>query len=128
MRAVDDAVRVRRVYDPPEKDDGTRVLVDRLWPRGVSKEHAAVDVWAKEAAPSKELRSWYHQDPDGRFDDFVDRYRTELDDSAHRDAVEELAALLRGDGPVTFVTAVREVGTSQVPVLVEHLEHVTGRR
>ncbi|WP_031083905.1 DUF488 domain-containing protein [Streptomyces sp. NRRL WC-3549] len=124
----DDAVRVRRVYDPPEKADGTRVLVDRLWPRGVSKEHAAVDVWAKEAAPSNELRSWYHQDPAARYDGFVDRYRTELGDPAHAPAVEELTGLLRAGGPVTFVTAVKDVGTSQVPVLVEHLRHLSGRR
>ncbi|WP_326699350.1 DUF488 family protein [Streptomyces sp. NBC_01754] len=128
VRAVDDAVRVRRVYDQPEKDDGTRVLVDRLWPRGVSKEHAAVDVWAKEAAPSNELRAWYHQDPAGRYDDFVDRYRTELGDSAHREAVDELADLVRGSGAVTLITAVKDVGTSQVPVLAEYLEHATRRR
>ncbi|MGW4230882.1 DUF488 domain-containing protein [Streptomyces sp. NPDC004980] len=122
-----DAVRVRRVYDPPEEDDGTRVLVDRLWPRGVSKEHAAVDVWAKDATPSNELRSWYHQDRSGkRYDDFVDRYRTELRDPAHEQAVAELLGLLRQGGPVTLVTAVKDVAASHVPVLVEHLEHALG--
>nr|WP_202541232.1 DUF488 family protein [Streptomyces sp. SID3915] len=128
VRAVDDAVRVRRVYDPPEEVDGTRVLVDRLWPRGISKERAAVDVWAKDVTPSKELRSWYHQDPEGRHDGFVDRYRTELGDPAHTRAVDELAGLLGAGGPVTLVTAVKDVADSHVPVLVDHLEHLARRR
>ncbi|WP_329040060.1 DUF488 family protein [Streptomyces sp. NBC_00178] len=121
------AVRVHRVYDPPEDDDGTRVLVDRLWPRGVSKEHAAVDVWAKDATPSKELRTWFHDNRD-RYDDFVDRYRTELGDPAHAGAVGDLLDLLRAGGPVTFVTAVKDVPASHVPVLVDHLEHALGQR
>ncbi|MEU5659924.1 DUF488 family protein [Streptomyces sp. NPDC047737] len=122
-------IRVRRVYDPPEEDDGTRVLVDRLWPRGVSKEHAAVDVWAKDVTPSKELRTWYHEDRSaGRYDDFVDRYRTELGDPAHTEAVEALLTLVREGGPVTLVTAVKDVPASHVPVLVDHLEHALGHR
>uniref|UniRef100_A0AAU3GW71 DUF488 family protein n=1 Tax=Streptomyces sp. NBC_01401 TaxID=2903854 RepID=A0AAU3GW71_9ACTN len=121
-------IRVRRVYDPPEEDDGTRVLVDRLWPRGISKEHAAVDLWAKDVTPSKELRTWYHEDRDHRYDDFVDRYRTELGDPAHTEAVQELLALLRRGGAVTFVTAVKDVPDSHVPVLVEHLEHALDHR
>lgn len=122
-------IRVRRVYDPPEEDDGTRVLVDRLWPRGVSKEHAAVDVWAKDVTPSKELRTWYHEDRSAdRYDDFVDRYRTELGDPAHAEAVEALLALVREGGPVTLVTAVKDVPASHVPVLVDHLEHALDHR
>ncbi|MER7137903.1 DUF488 family protein [Streptomyces sp. NPDC053741] len=122
-------IRVRRVYDPPEGDDGTRVLVDRLWPRGISKEHAAVDMWAKDVTPSKELRTWYHEDrTGGRYDDFVDRYRTELGDPAHTEAVEALLALLRRGGPVTLVTSVKDVPASHVPVLVEHLEHALDHR
>ncbi|MEU1213647.1 DUF488 domain-containing protein [Streptomyces sp. NPDC005791] len=121
-------IRVRRVYDPPEEDDGTRVLVDRLWPRGLSKEHAAVDLWAKDVTPSKELRTWYHEDPDTRYDDFVDRYRTELGDPAHTEAVEQLLALLRGGGAVTLVTAVKDVPASHVPVLVGHLEQALDHR
>ncbi|MCX4674861.1 DUF488 family protein [Streptomyces sp. NBC_01433] len=119
-----DSVRVRRVYDPPEDGDGTRVLVDRLWPRGVSKERAAIDLWLKDITPSDELRSWYHQDRSGaRYDDFVDRYRTELGDPAHTEAVDRLIALVREGGPVTLVTAVKDVPASHVPVLVDHLEH-----
>ncbi|MFJ3529152.1 DUF488 domain-containing protein [Streptomyces sp. NPDC090132] len=117
-------VRVRRVYDPQEDDDGTRVLVDRLWPRGVARERAAIDKWLKDLTPSKELRSWYHEDRSGtRYDDFVDRYRAELADPLHTAAVGELVALVRDGGPVTLVTAVKDVPHSHVPVLVDHLEH-----
>ncbi|MFF1925556.1 DUF488 domain-containing protein [Streptomyces sp. NPDC058221] len=117
-------VRVRRVYDPQEDGDGTRVLVDRLWPRGVAKERAAIDRWLKDLTPSKELRSWYHEDRSGtRYDDFVDRYRAELADPVHTAAVGELVALVRDGGPVTLVTAVKDVPHSHVPVLVDHLEH-----
>lgn len=117
-------VRVRRVYDPQEDGDGTRVLVDRLWPRGVAKDRAAIDKWLKDLTPSSELRSWYHEDRSGtRYDDFVDRYRAELADPVHTAAVGELVALLRDGGPVTLVTAVKDVPHSHVPVLVDHLEH-----
>ncbi|MFD0025302.1 DUF488 domain-containing protein [Streptomyces sp. NPDC058382] len=123
MSSSDD-LRVRRVYDPQEDGDGTRVLVDRLWPRGVAKERAAIDKWLKDVTPSKELRSWYHEDRSGtRYDDFVDRYRAELADPVHSAAVEELVRLVRDGGPVTLVTAVKDVPHSHVPVLVDHLEH-----
>ncbi|MFD3652661.1 DUF488 domain-containing protein [Streptomyces sp. 24-1644] len=117
------SVRVRRVYEPLEDEDGVRVLVDRLWPRGESKAKAAIDRWPKDVTPSNELRSWYHQDPESRYDDFVDRYRTELSDPAHTEAVGELLDLLREGGPVTLVTAVKDIPRSHVPVLVDHLEH-----
>jgi uncharacterized protein YeaO (DUF488 family) len=71
-------VQVRRVYEPPRPVNGQRVLVDRLWPRGLSKERAHLDEWCKEIAPSTELREWYGHDPD-RFEDFAPRYRAELD-------------------------------------------------
>ncbi|MCX5311277.1 DUF488 domain-containing protein [Streptomyces sp. NBC_00154] len=118
------SVRVRRVYDPQEDGDGTRVLVDRLWPRGVAKDRARIDRWLKDLTPSNELRSWYHEDRTGtRYDDFVDRYRAELADPVHTAAVHELVELVRAGGPVTLVTAVKDVPHSHVPVLVEHVEH-----
>ncbi|MEV7233298.1 DUF488 family protein [Streptomyces sp. NPDC051020] len=119
-----DSVRVRRVYDPQEDGDGTRVLVDRLWPRGVAKDRARIDRWLKDLTPSNELRSWYHEDRSGtRYDDFVDRYRAELADPAHTAAVRELVELVRAGGPVTLVTAVKDIPHSHVPVLVDHVEH-----
>lgn len=119
-----DGLRVRRVYDPREDGDGTRVLVDRLWPRGVSKDRAAIDRWLKDITPSDELRSWYHEDrSETRYDSFVDRYRAELADPAHTAAVDELVRLVRDGGPVTLVTAVKDVPHSHVPVIVDQVEH-----
>ncbi|MEV6009020.1 DUF488 family protein [Streptomyces sp. NPDC051976] len=111
--------RVRRVYDPPEPADGVRVLVDRLWPRGVSKERAAVDEWCKELTPSNELRTWYHSHPD-RYDDFAERYRAELAGSEADPAVRRLRELARGSR-VTLVTAVKDPDHSHVPVLLGRL-------
>ncbi|NEB38599.1 DUF488 family protein [Streptomyces sp. SID14515] len=124
---MSEPVRVRRAYDPVEDADGTRVLVDRLWPRGVSKERAAIGVWLKDVTPSDELRSWYHQDRADRHEEFVERYRAELDDPAHTEAVERLVGLVREGGPVTLITAVKDVADSHVPVLVDHLQHVMKR-
>ena len=92
-------IRVRRVYEEPEPDDGTRVLVDRLWPRGLSKAKAALDEWCKDVAPSAELRTWYGHDP-ARFEEFAGRYRLELDGGGQRiDGLRALcAAAWAGDG------------------------------
>ncbi|MGY0021923.1 DUF488 domain-containing protein [Streptomyces sp. cg35] len=112
---------VRRVYDPPAPSDGTRLLVDRLWPRGISKERAAVDEWLKDIAPSKELRSWYHEDRAGRYAEFAERYGAELADPVRAGLVGHVRTLARR-GPVTLVTSVKDVEHSHVPVLARHLE------
>ncbi|MFJ5863231.1 DUF488 domain-containing protein [Streptomyces parvus] len=127
VESVSESVRVRRAYDPVGDADGTRVLVDRLWPRGVSKERAAIDVWLKDVTPSDELRSWYHHDRTDRYEEFVGRYRTELDDPTHTEAVERLVGLVRDGGPITLITAAKDVADSHVPVLVDHLRHVMKR-
>ncbi|MFJ8820981.1 DUF488 domain-containing protein [Streptomyces sp. NPDC102467] len=111
----------RRVYDPPASSDGSRLLVDRLWPRGISKERAAVDEWLKDIAPSRELRSWYHEDRAGRYEAFVERYGAELAEPARAELVEHVRALAR-QGSVTLLTSVKDVEHSHVPVLVRHLE------
>ena len=72
--------KIKRIYESPESDDGYRVLVDRLWPRGISKERAALDEWAKEIAPTNELRQWFNHDPE-KFTEFSERYRKELDEN-----------------------------------------------
>jgi uncharacterized protein YeaO (DUF488 family) len=92
-------VQVRRVYDPPEPDDGQRVLVDRLWPRGLGKERPRLDDWCKEIAPSTELRQWYGHDPDG-YAEFARRYRAELDDPERAAALVHLRELA-GQGRLT---------------------------
>ncbi|HET8561834.1 MAG TPA: DUF488 family protein [Marmoricola sp.] len=113
------SVRIARVYDDPASDDGTRVLVDRLWPRGLSKDKAHVDVWLKQVAPSKELRTWYGHDPD-RNAEFAERYRAELEDDDHAEALSRLRALVR-KGPVTLLTATKDISLSQAAVLADHL-------
>jgi uncharacterized protein YeaO (DUF488 family) len=109
-------IRVRRVYDPPEPQDGSRVLVDRLWPRGLRKDAAGLDEWAKDVAPSHELRTWYGHDP-AKFGEFCRRYAEELSQGTPRAALEHLAALAAGGDPVTLLTATRDVDHSQAEVL-----------
>lgn len=114
-------VRVGRVYDPPEAGDGIRVLVDRVWPRGLAKEKAALDEWAKDVAPSTELRKWYGHESE-RFDEFRRRYRAELADAGHREAVDHLRELAKR-GPLTLLTATKSVEHSQARVLAEVLRN-----
>jgi len=109
-------VRVRRVYDEPSPGDGTRVLVDRLWPRGLTKQQAALDEWVKDVAPSTELRRWYGHDP-AKFGEFCRRYTDELSHGTPRTALEHLAALAATGGAVTLLTATRDVDHSQAEVL-----------
>ena len=119
MTAAERQIRVRRVYDEPEPADGARVLVDKLWPRGVSKQAAHLQEWARDIAPSDELRRWYGHDPD-KFDEFRRRYLAELDQPEPRAAVARLRGLAAG-GPVTLLTATRDVQHSQAAVLADHL-------
>lgn len=108
-------IHVRRIYDAPSSDDGSRVLVDRLWPRGVSKEKADLHQWCKDVAPSSDLRRWYKHDPD-LFDEFADRYREELQGGVQAGALEELRALAE-HGPLTLLTATKEPELSEAAVL-----------
>ena len=114
MTATTD-VRVRRVYDPPDPADGRRVLVDRLWPRGLSKSAAALDEWVKAVAPSDELRRWYGHEA-GKFAEFRDRYRAELQAPERAGALAHLRDLT-GSGPLTLLTATRDAEHSQAAVL-----------
>ncbi|MGH3274985.1 MAG: DUF488 domain-containing protein [Streptosporangiaceae bacterium] len=112
-------VRVRRVYEEPQQEDGTRVLVDRIWPRGLTKDKAALDEWCKDVAPSGELRTWYHHDPE-RFEDFGRRYRAELRDPQRAEALAHLRELAK-DHPVTLLTATRQSQISEAAVLADLL-------
>ena len=112
---TDADIRVRRVYDAPSPDDGARVLVDRIWPRGLRKAAAHLDEWAKEVAPSTELRTWYGHDP-AKFDEFGRRYKAELTESGPAQAVDQLRALA-ATRTVTLLTATRELDISQAAVL-----------
>jgi uncharacterized protein YeaO (DUF488 family) len=112
-----DGVRVRRVYDAPESADGTRVLVDRLWPRGLAKAKAAIDEWCKDIAPSTELRKWYNHDP-ARFEEFSRRYRAELKEPEPAESLARLRALAKGK-PLTLLTATKEPQISEAAVLAD---------
>jgi len=117
--AAGNHVQVRRIYDPPSDDDGVRVLVDRLWPRGISKERAQLDEWAKDVAPSTELRKWYGHDPE-RFGEFAHRYRQELHDSSHTESFQHLRELAKS-GTLTLLTAAKRSDISEAEVLAELL-------
>lgn len=112
-------VRVRRVYEEPDAHDGARVLVDKIWPRGLTKAKAALDEWCKDVAPSTELRQWYSHDPD-RFEDFGRRYRAELKEPQRADALAHLRGLAK-DRQVTLLTATKEPDISEAEVLAELL-------
>lgn len=112
-------VRVRRVYEPPDADDGVRVLVDRLWPRGLSKEAAAVDEWPKALTPSNELRRWFHG-PEGSYEEFRHRYETELAAPEPSGLLEELRRRARTSS-LTLLTASRTPDESHASVLAELL-------
>jgi uncharacterized protein YeaO (DUF488 family) len=110
-------IRIARVYDDIDPDDGQRVLVDRIWPRGIRKDDPRVGIWRKDVAPSKELREWYHHQPE-RFDEFAARYEAELSGSP---ALEGLRTLTKRS-VVTLVTATREVEGSHAAVLAKLLK------
>jgi uncharacterized protein YeaO (DUF488 family) len=111
------AVCLKRAYEEASSSDGYRVLIDRLWPRGVSKEQAHLDEWARELAPSTELRRWFGHDP-ARFDEFRRRYRVEL--SAHEEKLDELRGRAR-KGTLTLVYSARDTEHNDAVVLGEVL-------
>lgn len=117
-------IRVRRAYEEAASADGARVLVDRIWPRGLRKDAAQLDEWAKDVAPSTELRTWYGHDP-AKFDEFRRRYTAELDEPVAREALARLSALA-ADRPVTLLTATKELDLSQAAVLAGLLRERTG--
>jgi uncharacterized protein YeaO (DUF488 family) len=111
-------IQVKRVYDPPDRNDGARVLVDRLWPRGARKETVELTVWLKDIAPSAELRRWFGHDP-ARFSKFSQRYWSEL--SANKDAVGRLEVLMKS-GPVTLLYAAHDTEHNNARVLADYLK------
>jgi uncharacterized protein YeaO (DUF488 family) len=112
-------VRVRRIYDEPTREDGTRVLVDRIWPRGMSKDRARLDEWCKQVAPSTELRTWYAHDPK-RFAEFRRRYRAELAEPERVSVFDHLKSLA-GNGTLTLLTATKDADISEAAVLADLL-------
>jgi uncharacterized protein YeaO (DUF488 family) len=111
-------LQTKRIYEKPTRSDGRRILIDRLWPRGVSKSSASIDSWLKEVAPSHELRRWYQHDPE-KWPEFRRRYFAELDGNA--DGVAELRASL-GKGTATLVFSSKETELNNATALKEFLE------
>ena len=111
-------IAIKRVYDKPGPEDGRRILVDRLWPRGLKKEEARIDYWARDISPSSELRKWYEHDP-AKWEEFKERYFAELDRAAEGVARfrKELA-----EGPVTFVYSSKEPAINNAVALKLYLE------
>lgn len=112
-------IRLKRIYAEPARSDGYRVLVDRIWPRGVSKDDAEVDLWLKEIAPSNELRNWFAHDPE-KWDEFKRRYFRELD--AHPEECEQLTHKAN-EGTVTLLFAAKDEQFNNAAALKEYLEY-----
>lgn len=110
-------VRIKRAYDPPAASDGYRVLIDRVWPRGVKREELRIDDWARDLAPSAELRRWFGHDP-ARFDEFRARYRAELE--GHPEKLAELRRRAQ-EGTLTLVYGARDREHNNAVVLAELL-------
>ncbi|WP_279170350.1 DUF488 domain-containing protein [Prevotella denticola] len=110
-------MKIKRAYAPAEESDGYRILVDRLWPRGISKEKAQIDLWLKSVAPSNELRKWFGHDPE-KFPEFEQRYRAELAESG---ALDELRAVLREHPDATLLFAAHDEEHNNAVVLKELL-------
>ena len=125
LTCTDEVFGKHRVYDPPEASDGQRVLVDRLWPRGLSKERAHLDEWCKDVAPSTGLRQWYGHNP-GRFEEFARRYRAELDEPERAAAYSQLRELA-AHGPLTLLTAAKRSDISEAAVLAGPLKKNASR-
>jgi uncharacterized protein YeaO (DUF488 family) len=116
-RSAGPTIRIKRAYDPPSSNDGLRILIDRLWPRGLSKDKLKIDAWVKHLSPSNELRKWYRHDPD-KFDEFHRRYLAEL--KQQDEGLDELRAAVAGR-TVTLLTATKELDLSHATVLRELL-------
>ena len=114
-------LQVKRIYDPPAIEDGYRILVDRLWPRGMTKERAKLDEWAKEIAPTTELRKWFMHTAD-RFEDFRKRYWQELDENRQAESFKRSVGEKRKSANVTLLYAARDVNCNHAFVLKEWLE------
>jgi uncharacterized protein YeaO (DUF488 family) len=113
------AILLKRAYEKPSPDDGLRILVERLWPRGVTKEALQLDLWMKDIAPSPDLRKWYSHDPE-KWTEFQERYRAELRGNA--EAVKALKGLLEANEKVTFVFAAHDEQRNSAAVLKTYLE------
>lgn len=111
-------ILLKRIYEPKEASDGFRILADRLWPRGISKENAATNLWAKNIAPSNDLRKWYHAHMD-KYDEFFQKYTAELDENPD---TAVFLKTVRSKSVICLLTAAKEVPKSQLGILKDYIE------
>jgi len=112
------AVKIKRAYEPPDESDGARILVDRLWPRGLTKEKASIDLWLKEIAPSTELRKWYAHDP-AKWKSFRRRYETEI---SHKEDLVKILKQKAREGTITLIYGARDEKHNEALILKQLLE------
>ena len=122
-------IKIKRVYEQPGKDDGRRILVDRLWPRGLTKEKAGVDLWLKDVAPSTELRKWFGHDPE-RWEEFKERYRAELAEAGKMEVLRDIAERAREEN-VTLLFGAKDTKHNDARALeafIREVKHQCQRR
>ena len=122
-------IKIKRVYEQPDKDDGRRILVDRLWPRGLTKEKAGVDLWLKDIAPSTELRKWFGHDPE-RWEEFKKRYRAELAEAGKMEVLRDIAERAR-DENVTLLFGAKDTRHNDgraLEAFIREVKHQSQRR
>jgi uncharacterized protein YeaO (DUF488 family) len=120
------AIALKRAYDPSKRGDGFRVLVDRLWPRGVTKEDLAVDLWAKDLGPSNELRTWFGHEPE-RWAEFAKRYRAELSAARASASIDAIVARAKPRKTITLVYSAKDEERNQAVVLRAYFERAAAR-
>ena len=112
-------IKLKRIDDDQDSSDGYRIFLDRLWPRGLTKEEADYDEWRKDMTPSSELRSWFHEDPENNWNEFVRRYTAEIE---HNPDLADFKEDLKKHKIVTFLTASKDLDHCQLPVLKKSME------
>jgi uncharacterized protein YeaO (DUF488 family) len=117
------AIEIKRIYEVPEKTDGFRILIDRLWPRGIKKEDAAIDLWIKEIAPSNTLRKWFNHETE-KWPEFQKRYAQELEDK--QDLIDEIKEKAKTE-KVTLLFGSKEVGHNNAVALLNIIHHGSGK-
>src|SRR5688500_7469996 len=122
-------IKIKRVYEQPGKDDGRRILVDRLWPRGLTKEKAGVDLWLKDVAPSTELRKWFGHDPE-RWEEFKERYRAELAEEGKMEVLRDIAERAREENVTLLFGAknTRHNDARALEAFIREVKHQYQRR
>ncbi len=114
-------IQLKRIYDSANEDDGYRVLIDRLWPRGLSKGNAKIDLWMKDIAPSTELRKWFHHDPD-KWEEFQELYKEEL--SNNKDLLDQLLKLEKDNNKLTLLYSAKDRERNQAVVILQLLSSI----